>query len=127
MKRNRGFELLEILIVIGLTFGLATVILASINNARCKTDPTLEEICNNDKEEVTKPATSSIADKFKKLDSMAAETGQPAFKAVETSDYGPVTIQQACGDIPNQEAKNTCEENFTRGMNVQNCIDRYSN
>ena len=52
---------------------------------------------------------------------------QPLDAKVENDWYTPATIQQACGNIPNAEAKSACEKEFTQSKNIQDCIERYSN
>ena len=34
-------------------------------------------------------------------------------------------IGQACGSIPNAEAKTECETEFRRSQNLRDCVERY--
>lgn len=117
MKKNKGMMGLgELIIIFFLIIILMIVVITSLVKAK--------------KEAVvqTKQTTSSsVIDKFKRLSPLAAETGQPALGAVEDWQGAEPTIEQACGDIPNQEAKSSCEEAFENDKNIKDCIQRYTN
>ena len=111
--KNKGFTLVEFILVIAIIGILASSVLFFLTKAQ------------NKKAEVEK-TVSTQASKFDRVASFAKDTGQPALGAIEDLGVEP-TKEQECGSIPNQDAKSSCEKEYDRTKNIQDCITRYSN
>jgi competence protein ComGC len=115
IMKNNGFTWLERITVLLIIAILVTIVVGSLMRAK-------KEVVQN-----KQTTSSSIIDKFNRLAPLAAETGKPAMGALKDWQGAEPTIEQACGDIPNLEAKSSCEKAFNNDKNIQDCISRYSN
>ena len=125
--KNKGFTLIELLVLIAIIGVLSSVILASVHNAKCKDDPTHKGCTVEKKINQIAEEESAIADKFDR--SKKTVPVDTSIYDVEGNSFfrAEVTKDTACGDIPDNEAKSMCEDEFRRSKNLEECYNRYSN
>jgi prepilin-type N-terminal cleavage/methylation domain-containing protein len=109
MKENKGFTLIELLVVIAIIGVLSSVILESIQSAKCKENPKGE---NCKIEQVQKESTQE--DKFRSIET-------------ESSTQSFVTKEFPCLDVGDIEARSECERETYKSKMIEQCIKTYTN
>ena len=110
--KNKGYVLIEAIVVFMIIAIMVFVLLATFKKAQ------VEKSIDYD-------GGTQLVEKVPTLVDLVRETGQPALGAVEDLSERP-NVGTICGNITDASEKRECQNTLRRDINIQNCIDRYS-